>query len=361
MLYVTKDYGMMHDSAVIRTQRMVRDICVNGFGAREIPIFLYDGNGEDPHCRDARFDGMAAGVVPNTATVLVQYPTWHAIEWERALVERLKVGSGCKTIIFVEDVLPLVYPENRYLLPKTVSYLNLADTVILPSVEMHDFLRAHGLTVPHVVIQGMWDCPALIYGDNLTHTMPPYKQLITFAGSVNTPKFNFLDQLDTSEVSFQAYCTNDQGIDKPNVIFHDPVEEDELIRHLRRDGGWGLVWSEDDNWREYMKLNCSAKLANYIAAGLPVVLPADAAQARIVTANQIGITAHSLDEAVNRVKAVTPEQYRTLCNNVQRIAELVRNGVYTRRAIASAITDCYDWGADQLYTAEAIKEGKDNA
>lgn len=121
---------------------------------------------------------MLAGVELGDVIVF-QSPSWNSVEWDTALLERTLIYDGLKRIIFIHDVIPLMWESNRYLLDKWVKYYNMADVIIAPSQSMVDLLRQHGLTVKKVVIQKMWDH---IVGSDLGKEKPHYALIINFAG-----------------------------------------------------------------------------------------------------------------------------------------------------------------------------------
>ncbi|MGL6299240.1 hypothetical protein ACR31S_00105 [Streptococcus iniae] len=52
-----------------------------------------------------------------------------------------------KVVIFIHDVVPLMFAGNYYLMDSTINYYNKADVVVAPSQKMLDILLEHGLQV----------------------------------------------------------------------------------------------------------------------------------------------------------------------------------------------------------------------
>lgn len=339
MLSVTRSYGMLHISTADKSQKLVANILKKAFNANELDIYQYDSTGESEAAQNARMDGIVASLPYGEGTTIFQAPTWNPLEWDEKLVKLIKLYNN-RVIIFVHDILALVYASNRYQLPAQIKYYNLADVIVLPTQAMADFLRANGLKVKHIVIQEMWDCPNDIPADMMKQTMPQLNHTINFAGDINLPKFAFYKGLD-KDLRLKAYCKDKHTIDQSNVTITGFKSEPVLLEELRQTGGFGLIWG-DEHWREYMKMNCSYKLSSYLAAGLPVIVPRSCGQADIVEKNHLGMVVDNLNEVNQRVLATTQEQYQEWANNVESFAQLIRNGLFTRRAITSALFALYD-------------------
>lgn len=82
-------------------------------------------------------------------------------------------------------------------------------------------------------------------------------------------------------------------------------------------------------------------MSTYLAAGLPVIVPDNAAQAETVHQHNLGIVASSLTDAINQINAVTPEQYQQFSQSIEKYAQLIRGGWFTRKAIADALYKIY--------------------
>ena len=59
--------------------------------------------------------------------------------------------------MFVQDVPPLMFELNYYLMPKYISMYNKAEVIVVPSEKMYFKLVEEGLTVKKYVVQKMWD------------------------------------------------------------------------------------------------------------------------------------------------------------------------------------------------------------
>ncbi|MGX6427490.1 hypothetical protein [Lactiplantibacillus argentoratensis] len=72
------------------------------------------------------------------------------------------------------------------------------------------------------------------------------------------------------------------------------------------------------------------KLSFYLAAGIPVIIWAKAAEAEFVLSNHLGYTINSIDDINNLISTITPNSYQEIIQNVHRIQLKLIHGDYTR-------------------------------
>lgn len=102
---------------------------------------------------------------------------------------------------------------------------------------------------------------------------PHYAPIINFAGDPTNPeKYGFGGTWFNPDVKLRVFTSpKDWGVGR-NIEFVGSMPDIALLNDIRRTGGFGLIWSGDPYWLEYMKHNCSFKLSTYLAAGLPVIV-----------------------------------------------------------------------------------------
>lgn len=331
-VHITNLFGMAPFSTAQIAQNMVADFAEKDLGFKEIGIFFYDNSGESQTEAWARYDGILASLATDDAIVL-QTPTWNSVDWEAALVNRLNLYPELKKIMFIHDFPPLMFKNNAALVDKYIAIYNQADVIIAPTVGMVTALRARGMKVKKVVIQGMWDHAANFGSRNL----PPFKKLINFAG--NPSKFNFLDDLDTSSIKLRLF-SNDE-VDKPNTEVTGWMDDAHLLMKLHDGGGFGLVWGNGEYLRDYMKIDCSYKESTYLAAGLPVIVRDENPSAQLISQNGLGIVVNTLDEAVSQINSMDEDTYDKMIAKVNQFGHLIRNGYFTKRALVEAVFQAY--------------------
>ncbi len=326
-IYVTNLNGHSGDSVAMIAQNNVLKFA-QCFNANEMGIYSYDSSNEPWNEKSARFDGIIAGIKRGDV-VIFQSPTWNSIEWDLSFVERLKL-YGARLIVFVHDVLPLQFDVNYYLMEKYLRLYNMADVLIVPSEKMFEKLKDEGLENNNYVVQEMWDIPF-----EFELNQPVFKNELSFAG--NPSRFPFVNDW-VYNTKLHIY-TGEEGEYPSNVIYEGWKNKDEIILELSK-GGFGLVWGNSKNIedeRDYYKLNCSYKLSTYLAAGIPVIVPSYLSNAKFIADHKLGFVVNSLDEASVAVQNCTEEQYVELVNHVKDVAEIIRNGFFTKKAIAESI------------------------
>ncbi|HEM3613133.1 TPA: sugar transferase [Streptococcus suis] len=322
-VFITNLNGHASYSTAQICQNMVTDIAVS-LGYRELAIYSYPVDADTSVELDKRIDGILAGL-RHGDIVIFQTPTWNTTFFDEKLMEKLR-AYRIKIIIFIHDVVPLMFAGNYYLMDRTIEYYNKADVIIAPSQEMIDNLRQHGLTVSQTIIQGMWDHPTS------TQQLPAVlKKEIHFPGAPS--RFSFVKDWHF-EVLLNIYTT-EKGEFPVNVKYHSYRPDEQLLLEMSS-GGFGLVWMDEGD-KNYQKLYCPYKLGTFIAAGIPVIVQRGFANQEIIDKNGLGLVVDSLDEAVHQIDTMTITEYQELISRVRAFSPLVREGIFVRKILTEAV------------------------
>lgn len=330
-VHITNIYGI--GGASKKAQQMVINIAKKNLHYNELGIFHYPMDSDSPEMLRTRLDGILASV-SHGDIVIFQFPTWNEIDFDEVFVRQLNMYAGIKKIFFCHDFPPLMFETNRYLMKKTIALLNQADLIILPSQGMKDFLRKEGLKVSKVIIQRMWDSPIAMD----VETLPRFERVVSFASDVDIPKFSFAKEWKYESVRMAVTAREAEWGKGKNIEFLGWFnDEKQLADALKKVGGFGLLWSEDEYWKEYMKVNTCSKVGMYFSAGLPIVVHGSIAEADTIARKNLGLVVDSLDEAVAMIENMTEEEYYQMARNVQSYGELVRSGYFTKKLLIDAV------------------------
>ena len=174
-IHFTNLFGQSSQSVALMAQNDIMNV-VRELGVNELGIYFYDHSNEPASELNSRMDGILAGVAFGDI-VFVQSPSWNGIEWDRRLVDKLKLLQT-KLVMFIHDVPPLMFESNYYLMPNYIDMYNQSDLVVVPSEQMYHRLVSEGLTVKKYVVQKLWD---------LTHSLdlytPQFEKKLIFSGN----------------------------------------------------------------------------------------------------------------------------------------------------------------------------------
>ncbi len=102
---------------------------------------------------------------------------------------------------------------------------------------------------------------------------------------------------------------------------------------------FGLIWEGDSVESctgpigEYIRYNNPHKFSLYLALGLPVIVWKEAAIARFVSDNNLGILIEKLTDLDEMITQLTEEQYQTYVKQVSRLTRKVRSGQFLNTAM----------------------------
>ena len=153
-----------------------------------------------------------------------------------------------------------------------------------------------------------------------------------------------------------AYLYDDLLCAAPILAYGPNCEEDRLADSVQWCGvlnmhkpqlgqvnGYGLVWDGvasdrlSGDWGEYLKVNTPHKLSFYIALGIPVVVPAQAAMAPFVKRSGIGFVVDSIAEAGRVIAAADATTWNRHIEAVLELRQRLSSGFHTRKAVSQAL------------------------
>lgn len=126
------------------------------------------------------------------------------------------------------------------------------------------------------------------------------------------------------------------GNQEQNVNNIGNLPSGELISVLSK-GGFGLIWYQDTTSRQAMEYSASFELSRYLAAGIPVIVPAGILNQTLIERNHLGIAVNSLDEAIAVIEAMTEAEYQEYVKCVGQFAQILRKGYYTKKCLIETV------------------------
>lgn len=249
--------------------------------------------------------------------------------------------KGAKVVTLIHDLSSFY---RKKVLPKDeIARLSHSDYVIAHNQVMKKWLEDNGLKRPVGVLE-IFDYLSIKQPVEKPLPEKPYKVL--YAGTLNPQKNNYLYQLEDTIRDYK-FVLYGKGFDseiinkKDHFIYKGFTPSDELVSNP--EGDFGLVW--DGNSIEicdgprgaYMKYNNPHKFSLYVRCEIPVIIWEQAALANFTRENNIGICISSLNELNEILSAITPEEYRQMKQNIQKVSKRLAEGYYFKKAFAEAL------------------------
>ena len=273
--------------------------------------------------------------IPGQGHIFIEYPFDQRKRTYILSLFRLLTRTKIYALIHDLDALRDKSPVGREL-----AILNSFDGLISHNSKMTSWLVENGFKKPLVDLD-LFD----YYSDNKItyqeqHIFSPIKILI--AGNLSFDKSRYIYDAEfgsLKNVSFSAYgaffeperlqsSTIDyKGVFDPNIPILDGKYH------------FGLVWDGPSmdtcagEYGSYMKYNNPHKVSLYISLGLPVIVWEDAAIAKFILKNRIGLTIRRLKDLENLSQQVSSEYYDEMAANVRRLATKVSEGDFLSSAV----------------------------
>lgn len=271
--------------------------------------------------------------------LLIQYPNIDTGSVSKKFLKILQKYKKSKLITLIHDINELRSSSEDQVKEFSFSFfLENTDFFISHNSKMSDYLVNRGFDQNRIVSLELFDYLAPDF--SLDQSQKSFNKDLTIAGNLLTSKVEYLKYLKKlDKINFHLYGVNykPEDFSSENTTYHGKFDPDELPSKLTH--GFGLVWDGisadtcDGEFGKYLRYNNPHKLSLYIASGLPVVIWKQAAEAKIVEENGIGILVDSLYEAETILQSITQNEYENYLKAIQNLSEKVRNGYFLKTAI----------------------------
>lgn len=279
--------------------------------------------------------------LPAGAVVLVEYP----FDQRRRL---FPLVAFCRLrrirllgLIHDLDALRMDSPPAR-----EATILKLFDGLVSHNPSMTAWLHERGITCA-IAELGMFDY--LTQGEEAWCAQDMQGPVrIACAANLSASKAGYVYDPRLSEVQgvefslFGAFFEPERLPPGSPVRFHGVFDPDTPALDGRYH--FGLVWDGEDITRcdgrygRYLRFNNPHKLSLYAALGLPVVVWKEAAVARLVREQAVGVAVGDLRELGSLSQTVSTRDYRRMAVNMAVMRRAVTGGAFLRRALDELIS-----------------------
>lgn len=279
--------------------------------------------------------------IEDDSIVFLQNPFHYVQAGRKLFLSKLKKEKHGQVISLVHDVEELrKFMFNSYYHNEFETMMRVADVLIVHNARMKSFFVKKGFPKDHIVILGIFDYLTTCISKR--SSQDPFQRLM-IAGNLNAKKSGYLSQLNrVKNVAIDLYGPNfnPEEIHGSTIQYHGVVPSEKLPGLLPN--GFGLVWDGSEintcagDAGEYLRYNNPHKLSLFLAAGIPVVIWKEAAEAEFVLQNQVGYAVESLQEAADKISECSQSDYDELLLHVSQIQKKLITGYYLRNAMEAA-------------------------
>ena len=268
--------------------------------------------------------------------VAVQYPLLAGNRYFKYLIKLLRL-KNVKFFCIVHDLDAIRYAHvNPNLAGQEIENLNRYDFVIAHNSVMSEWLRDKGLNSDKIISLEIFD---YLIGRKISVSESKSGENRTIAFAGNLVKSSFIYDLDKIQGwTFNLYGPNfkeERGRDLGNVNWKGSFSSDEIVEKM--EGDFGLIWDgehieePDPVFGAYLRYNNPHKFSLYLAAGLPVIAPANSAIADIIREHKIGLLINSLFELPEL--HISSGCYSEMTERVRAIREKIISGKHLTLAV----------------------------
>ena len=163
-----------------------------------------------------------------------------------------------------------------------------------------------------------------------------HRNLKRFLFSGNYNRFPFLKEYEGETIINQYDLQKPDRENDESFQWKGFYEPHKLMAEIAQ-GGFGLVWCDEEYFERYYSWNQPHKLGFNLSAGIPVVVRNGSVHTDFIKNNGLGYVVDTLEEADQFVKNTTEEKYQEMVRNVAVFQPLLLNGRYTQKLLLDAV------------------------
>lgn len=292
-------------------------------------LFYFDASGEPQAELNSRLDGIIGGLNIGD-TMIIQTPTGMTSNYDHVLFDKLTSLRQQMNIKLIAIVEKLVTKKDVNL----ITLYQQCDALIVPNKAFAEYLQTlginsfRGINSSRFIFLNYYDfAPTLDFDHE-----PKYTARLNYINNQSSLS-NELKKVNLPISVFQ----NQGFADHDSFHYAGSFNDDLLLNHINNNGGFGLIWAANEEQEQFLKLASPLAFSAFISAGLPIVTKRQYRIASLVEKKRLGLIVDNLDEAVNKVKALSQEKYQSFAKNIAKMALMTKNGISTKNALIKAV------------------------
>lgn len=310
--YITNTCGLFGSDVITKQARLVKQAI--RLGVLPLSLYYYPVETDSAEQLSSRLDGILSGFSFGDNLIL-QLPTMLGERYEHALMDKINVfrqSSNSKLIIAINDV----NADHDQTVKLINDYYNQADILIVPSVHYGQYLQQLGLENANLFYLRVYD------QESSQFNVPPVNQN------------HQLNVLTTNSTVEQAARNLRLSV---NDFSGDQSAQLEQRAKLNQQGGWGIIWPQNDAEEFTQQMSPTLELNQFILAGLPVIVKAGSAVARLVKNHHLGIVSDQLPTALQNIHDIETAEYEKMQLAVHQLVTLIAQGAFTDQCLMNAL------------------------
>ena len=279
--------------------------------------------------------------IPFGSLLVVEHPIYIKRNYLLVL-KKLKRIKNVKLVFIIHDLESIrnLLPDSEVYSKRDYQMYEIADFIIVHNYVMKKYLVSNCNVAEEKIVElGVFD---YLTERNIQYDRKKSRN-IAIAGNLAIEKSGYIYSLINkkfSSVSLNLYGVNfdEKLCIGKNYSYKGSINADDLPNCL--EGSYGLVWDGNSldsclgNTGNYLKYNNPHKVSLYIAAKMPIVIWKEAALAKFVLDNKIGIAIDSLNDLDKALDEIDDEKYQSFIEHLNAMTSKITCGSYLKDALA---------------------------